>query len=564
MTIRAQQINMSGYYTATQVDSLIPSTVNFATHAEVTSTSGILDSKITNTSGQLNTYISNTSGQLDSRITTNSTNLSNTSGQLDSRISADVSNLTNTSGQLNTRINNSGAYSATISGQLDTRINATGLYAANVSGQLDARITSSGAWVTTVSTNLANTSGQLDARITSSGAYMANVSGQLNTYITNTSGQLDARITSSGAYSVNISGQLDTKITNTSGQLSNRINNLTVATLSGVTITNPVNNQVLTYSNGIWINQSGTGGEGGGVTDHGALTGLDDDDHAAIYYNKTIIDTTSGILNTYISNTSGQLDSRITSDVTNLSNTSGQLNTRINNSGAYSAAVSGQLDARISATGLYAANVSGQLDARITSSGTYAVNTSGQLSNRINNLTLATLSGMAIGTPASGQVISYNGTAWGNSVPAAGGSTAVAFQANRSTAWTHANGAFNIMALDQAWITDDATFYHDYGNGNATVRSKVYINVPGTYAILGQISWGANATNRQIRIQKNGTSVTGSQVGADIGAVNTSGAIVTCGVSGDYFQIATYADNVDENNNQPGGKVRILQLNKFS
>jgi hypothetical protein len=29
------------------------------------------------------------------------------------------------------------------------------------------------------------------------------------------------------------------------------------------------------------------GGEGGGVTDHGALTGLDEDDHAAIYLNNT-------------------------------------------------------------------------------------------------------------------------------------------------------------------------------------------------------------------------------------------------------------------------------------
>jgi hypothetical protein len=54
--------------------------------------------------------------------------------------------------------------------------------------------------------------------------------------------------------------------------------------LTDVTITNPQDNHVLAYDSGTggWINQAGGGG---GVTDHGALTGLSDDDHAQYHNN---------------------------------------------------------------------------------------------------------------------------------------------------------------------------------------------------------------------------------------------------------------------------------------
>jgi|GEM_PF-867082 len=66
--------------------------------------------------------------------------------------------------------------------------------------------------------------------------------------------------------------------------------------LSDVTIASPANGQALTYQAGAWINGSLTTG----VTDHGALTGLADDDHTqylnnargdARYYTQSTMDT---------------------------------------------------------------------------------------------------------------------------------------------------------------------------------------------------------------------------------------------------------------------------------
>lgn len=57
----------------------------------------------------------------------------------------------------------------------------------------------------------------------------------------------------------------------------------TVATLNDLTdviITSPSSNQLLQYNGTNWVNATVSLGEGSGVTDHGALTGLSDDDHS--------------------------------------------------------------------------------------------------------------------------------------------------------------------------------------------------------------------------------------------------------------------------------------------
>ena len=57
---------------------------------------------------------------------------------------------------------------------------------------------------------------------------------------------------------------------------------ISVSSLVDTVITTPTDNQALSYdtATGKWINQTIAGGGGGGVTDHGALTGLSDDDHS--------------------------------------------------------------------------------------------------------------------------------------------------------------------------------------------------------------------------------------------------------------------------------------------
>ena len=49
----------------------------------------------------------------------------------------------------------------------------------------------------------------------------------------------------------------------------------------------------------------------GVITDHGGLTGLDDNDHGAIYYTETEIDISEGVLDTKIDTTSGTLQAEI-------------------------------------------------------------------------------------------------------------------------------------------------------------------------------------------------------------------------------------------------------------
>jgi hypothetical protein len=228
MTIRPEQIDLSNYLTSSEVSGLIPDTSTFATTTEVSTTSGILDTKINTLSGSITGYatsteLATTSGILNTYIT-------DSSGILDSYIS-------NSSGSLNTYITNS-------SGCLDT-------YVTNSSGILDAKI---------------NT-----------------LSGHLDNY----------SLTSSVATT---SGILNTKIDTLSGYISDYASEITLDNLSGVVLSSVASGQSLVWDGNYWINSLVQSSGTGGATDHGALTGLSDDDHSDIYYNKQTIDNMSGAL----------------------------------------------------------------------------------------------------------------------------------------------------------------------------------------------------------------------------------------------------------------------------
>ena len=101
-------------------------------------------------------------------------------------------------------------------------------------------------------------------------------------------------ITAGGASDVRVTGWFRVPITT--------LLDVGLNDLNDVTITAPANGEVLTYNGSEWVNAA----PGGGVTDHGALTGLLDDDHPqylnetrgdARYYTQTQLD-------------GGQLDNR--------------------------------------------------------------------------------------------------------------------------------------------------------------------------------------------------------------------------------------------------------------
>jgi len=102
-----------------------------------------------------------------------------------------------------------------------------------------------------------------------------------------------------------ISGHLvDQMVTNISG-------------LADVSTSSVASGHFLQYNGASWINAAGAGG---GVTDHGALTGLEDDDHSAIYHTHADITTISGhIVDQIPTNISGL------SDVTTTAPASGEV-----------------------------------------------------------------------------------------------------------------------------------------------------------------------------------------------------------------------------------------------
>jgi hypothetical protein len=527
MTIRSEQINLTGYYTKSEVDVLIPSTDSFATHTEVSTTSGIL-----------NTYIANTSGQLDSRITSSG------------------SYAVNTSGQLSTRINDSGAYCATTSGQLNTKIDTlSGFIVENLALGINYYLSndasdkanhkymavSSSGTLGSISGSITDTSGtllysfitlsgvpnftSLEPGVITSHLYLNVLTGHdgptykycqgyiklfkmttgdvetqigpnsnLTPYLTSANTPYNVDIDVPAQVTLNASDRLIIRVYGVVSGTSPRVNNPTLiinyggandshlgigidsaylinnfaainhnhtlASLSGVAINSPLTGQLLTYNSGLWINQSGTGGAG--VTDHGALTGLNDDDHSAIYYNKTTIDTTSGILNTNLTNTSGQL------------------------------------------------------------------------SNRINNLTLDSLSGVTINSVASGHVLSYNGAEWGNSVPATGGGSFTGLGGIGVGAYAR---SINTDTTDAFWsgLCWDKNLVHDsglYTHSTTSNEQKIYVNSSGMYLCQTFVMFGSMGSGPQLQLRKNGAE----EGWGHIPTGNTGFiAKVFVASSGDYF-----------------------------
>lgn len=168
---------------------------------------------------------------------------------------------------------------------------------------------------------------------------LSNASGTLDTKINTLSGNFNNYATTTVLGSA--SGTLNSKIDSISGVLNSKISSIPtipsgINDLNDVTTTGVASGNYLGYNGSEWVPTA----PAGGVTDHGLLTGLDDDDHSAIYYNKSTIDTTmsgisssiynaSGILNTKIDTVSGYLDSKINiascSDVELTSIASGQI-----------------------------------------------------------------------------------------------------------------------------------------------------------------------------------------------------------------------------------------------
>lgn len=380
-------------------------------------------------------------------------------------------------------------------------------------------------------TEVSTTSGILNTKIDSiSGVLNTHIvtdSGILNTYITNVSGLSKTYTdTASGAlntYISNTSGILSSRISTTSGVITTTIDNLTLDSLSGVTLTSPTSGQILGYNGSIWLNVTSAVA---GATDHGALTGLDDDDHNAIYYNKTAVNGISGILNTYITNTSGQL------------------NTRINATGAYAAIVSGQLSDRINATGLYASNVSGIFN------------------SRINNLDLDGLSGVVCPSPTSGQLLRHDGTNWVNATVSTGSSTSL------GSAYVQVSKTGNSVVASPgptavAWDVNDYINTTYFSHSTSTNNSRVTVLVSGYYDIGGVVLFYADATygywNSTHYIRKNGSNLADSYSiithGKSDSGTNRSSLPIdyrALAASGDYFEFAAGTNGepyVDLNSN---------------
>lgn len=168
----------------------------------------------------------------------------------------------------------------------------------------------------------------------------------------------------------------------------------TLNDLSDVSTTGAVDGQSLVYQGASWIPATIT--SGGGVTDHGALTGLADDDHPQ-----------------YLNNARG--DARYY--------TQSQVNTSL----------SGKVDTT---------------DARLTDTRVPTDDTVSTIKLQSDSVTEPKLA--ISNTPTTGQILSWNGTtlAWANS-GGGGGMTAVA----RTTGYTAASGDFVIGDASGAGFT---------------------------------------------------------------------------------------------------------------
>jgi hypothetical protein len=234
----------------------------------------------------------------------------------------------------------------------------------------------------------------------------------------------------------------------TSGVFNSTINNLTLDSLSGVVCPTPSSGQILKFDGVNWINA--TVSTGGGVTDHGELTGLNDDDHSGIYYNKTTMDNMSGAL------------------------------------------YSGYIAADSTLSGLL---YSGYVAADS--------NLSGTINTRLLNLDLDALSGVVVSTPSSGQLIQYNGTNWVNAtVSTGGGGSGVPFISLAKSTGQSVSNSDSALSWDVERAKNTTYFTHS----NSTNNSRIYCNVSGTYQVQANGARDDASVRNKIKVNVDGST----------------------------------------------------------
>jgi hypothetical protein len=398
--------------------------------------------------------------------------------------------------------------------------------------------------------------------------YVNTASGTLNTYITNTSGQLDTRITTtSGDLSGHInlttlahggivpssrnintsvpisgSGNLGSDITLTLlydsslGLSGNYLQTRTVpwsgiqntpTTLSGYGITDAL-------SGVAWVMISGTPTtiSGYGITDA---------------YTKTEVDGISGILNTYITNTSGILNDQINSSVNSVIKLQGDWNAATNTPDLSGVTVSGYAY-RVSVSGV--TNLSGITEWAV---GDLAVKTSGWM--KIDNEDISALWGNIGGTLANQTDlqnalnlkadITYVDTASGSLVsklttinttyPLTGGGQ---LSGNLTLSMPAASATTSGYLTSQDWNT--------FNNAAATSGTVTSVSVVSTNGLAGTVANASTTPAISLSItptgilKSDGTTTSAATAGTDYmkGGVLTSGTIL--GDTQEFIDINRY------------------------
>jgi len=539
MTIRPEQVDLSDYLTATEIDNIsghlndkIPT--DYYTQGEVDNISGSLlalmptdfytQSEVDGISGNLNSSIQAEITTLSGQILDVSGNI-NVSGNnvIGGFLFGDGSNITNiaaagSTDQVTLTARKStggtiavgepvyltgynigtGKYEVEIADSDDpTKMPAIGLASTVLSNVADGTVVTAGA-LTSVNTSAwavgdsvyVSTSGQLDHHKPIGGTTSIQKMGQVlrSNVITGVIQVVGAGRSNdipnspSGQFAIGTSSGIPEYIDNT------------LANITDVYLDTPASGQILGYDGTSWYN---TSAGAGGVTDHGALTGLDDDDHSAIYYPISDVD-----------NISGSLLALIPTDFY----TQAQVDT-----------ISGSL-----------------LDLIPTG--------------------IADLDDVTLTSPANDEVLTYNGSAWVN---AAGGGGGGGITGSTGRAWiclTAAQASAGLaittgttpVPFAEQLIVDSGYFSHN----RTTNPERLYTNVSGWYSISFALTeeelGGGSAKNYGLILD--GTPISFSAQysncnGTDhISFINLHNYIVEC-VSGNYIEIQkTHVWNNDQAN----------------
>ena len=290
----------------------------------------------------------------------------------------------------------------------------------------------------------------------------------------------------------------------TSGGLlsPSRIPAMPLSFLSDVSPGTPLNGYVLTYnaSSGQWQSQSPTGGGGGGVTDHGALTGLADDDHPQYL--------TSPRANTWLS---GKTTSNLT-EGSNLYYTDERVQDAVGLMVSPSSTIkwtyndgAGKIIAEVSPAGISHASLANlttgdphtqyQLESEKNAANGYAgLDASGLLSPaRIPAMPLSFLSDVSPSTPTNGQTLVYNAASgqWRNESPTAGALTLAGLTDVSPTTPTN-NQVLTYHAASGQWrnqspttVDDIITCYIDASPDLIAVGKKAYKVIPYNCSVTG-------------------------------------------------------------------------------